>query len=76
MDLRAITGKIAQHATVKKLQIRSLFTDIGPLRAPKAANSGPVVSFQLLHSMQKNVKRDTEEFVSDDDVWVGFVSCD
>ena len=76
MDLCTITGKIAQHAAIKELQIRSLFSDIGPLQTPKAANSGPVVSFQLLHSMQKDVKRDAKEFVSNDDVWVGFVSCD
>jgi hypothetical protein len=50
-----------------------LFTNIGPLGAPKAANSGPVVGFQLLHSMQKDVKGDTQEFVPDDNIWIGFV---
>jgi hypothetical protein len=76
MDLCTITGKITQHAAIKELQIRSLFSDIGPLRTPKAANSGPVVSFQLLHLMQKDIKRDTNEFMFYNDIWVSFVSCD
>jgi hypothetical protein len=74
--LRTITGEITQHATVKKLKIRSLFADIRPLRPPEAANSGPMVGFQLLHSVEKDVKRDSEEFMSDDDIRVGFVCRD
>jgi hypothetical protein len=43
---------------------------------PETANSGPMVGFQFLHPMKKNIKRDSKKFMSDNIAMTsGLASC-
>lgn len=61
---------------MKETDVGTLSTNVGPLHATEATETGPVIDFELAHAMKKDIEGDTEELVSDDNIRVGFVKSD
>jgi hypothetical protein len=71
--LGTITGKITKQSSVEEPQIRTLSPDTRPFRAPEAADSGPVICFEVAHAVEQYVQVNTQKLVANKDVGIGFV---
>jgi hypothetical protein len=74
--LGAVAGKIAEQSPVEEFKICPLLPNVWPFVASETAYSRPVLCFEIAHAMQQNVKRDTQELMANNNVWIGFVNGD
>lgn len=71
--LGTVARKVTKHPPSQKLDVRALLSNIRPFGSSEPAQPRPMIGFQITHTVQQDVERNSKKVMPHDNVWVGLV---